>query len=70
MTELNEKYPATYSRAKQIRYNLEPRRNLYFDPRYWSNTSVRDFFHILQREDNDTWCYFTNKFSRLRYKKR
>lgn len=62
--EMKIKWDNTYENAFFLYKQVKPRKQLYFDHRYWTKKDIITFFKDLQKYDQNTWQYHTNHLPR------
>jgi hypothetical protein len=50
---IRDKYPMTYDRT--VEASKTKNRNIWFDPRYWSTSDIKEFFEDLQFVNQEVW---------------
>jgi len=50
---IREKYPMTYDRV--VEASKTKNRNIWFDPRYWNTSDIKEFFEDLQFVNQEVW---------------
>lgn len=59
---IREKYPMTYDRV--VEASTTKNRNIWFDPRYWNTSDIKEFFEDLQFVNQEVWELIHNKLSK------
>jgi hypothetical protein len=73
---IREKYPMMYDKAIELSNKRNIVRNLWFDPRYWNTSEIKEFFEDLQFVNQEVWelihikltCNINNKKAEKRFK--
>jgi hypothetical protein len=50
---IRDKYPMTYD--KVVEASKTKNRNIWFDPRYWNTSDIKEFFEDLQFVNQEVW---------------
>ena len=58
---IREKYPMTYDIV--VKASTTQNRNIWFDPRYWNTSNIKEFFEDLQFVNQEVWELTHTKLS-------